>query len=90
LIRPQFEAFEAFLEHFPEWVGNVVLIQVTTPTANDSPVVARKISRLVDHINVSACSIWRLLNELTAHCREHTETWPSRRFTIIIRSSTET
>ena len=49
----QFEAYEAFLEHFPEWVGNVVLIQVTTPTANDSPVVARKISRLVDHINVS-------------------------------------
>lgn len=48
----QLEAFEAFLEHYPEWIGNVVMIQVTTPTASDSPVIARKISRLVDHINV--------------------------------------
>lgn len=47
----QLEAYEAFLERYPEWVGNVVLIQVTTPTAHDSPQVHRKISRLVDHIN---------------------------------------
>lgn len=50
-VLPKLEAFEALLSQYPEYVGNVVLIQVTTPTANDSPLVARKISRLVDHIN---------------------------------------
>lgn len=52
-VLPKLEAFESFLSFYPEWIGKVVMIQVTTPTANDSPQVARKISRLVDHINVS-------------------------------------
>lgn len=71
----QFEAYEAFLEHYPEWVGNVVLIQVTTPTANDSPVVARKISRLVDHINVSGGCVVPL--EAFAHLHIVGHVWQS-------------
>ena len=66
-VLPKLEAYEAFLSLFPEWNGKVVLIQVTTPTANDSPQVARKISRLVDHINVRRRLTDRKALVLTLH-----------------------
>lgn len=47
------EAFEAFLKHYPEWQGKVVMIQVTEPAPNESTKMSTKISRYVDHINVS-------------------------------------
>lgn len=47
------EAFEAFLKYYPEWQGKVVMIQVTEPVPNESPKMSTKISRYVDHINVS-------------------------------------
>jgi trehalose 6-phosphate synthase/phosphatase len=47
------EAFEAFLKHYPEWQGKVVMIQVTEPAPNESTKMSTKISRYVEHINVS-------------------------------------
>lgn len=51
-IHHQMEAFEAFLAHYPEWQGKVVMIQVTEPAPNESTKMSTKISRYVDHINV--------------------------------------
>ena len=59
-VLPKLQAFERFLELFPQWIGKVVLIQVTSPSPNDSPSLATKISELIDHINVchvSACPL---------------------------------
>ena len=36
---------------YPEWIGNVVLIQVTSPALSDSPKLERQVSELVAHIN---------------------------------------
>lgn len=50
-VLPKMEAFEAFLAHYPEWQGKVVMIQVTEPAPNESTKMSSKISRYVDHIN---------------------------------------
>ncbi|KAK4054618.1 hypothetical protein OIO90_003430 [Microbotryomycetes sp. JL221] len=50
-VLPKLRAFERFLHDYPEWVGKVALIQVTSPSPGDSPVLATKVSELVDHIN---------------------------------------
>ncbi|KAF7325671.1 Trehalose-6-phosphate phosphatase [Mycena kentingensis (nom. inval.)] len=44
-------AFKKFLQTYPEWVGNVVFIQVTSPALTDSPKLERQISELVANIN---------------------------------------
>ena len=52
-VLPKLQAFERFLELYPQWRGKVVLIQVTSPSPNDSHTLATKVSEMVDHINVS-------------------------------------
>ena len=44
-------AFEKLLQDYPEWVGNVVMIQVTSPALTDSPKLERMVSEIVAHIN---------------------------------------
>ncbi|KAF7318830.1 Trehalose-6-phosphate phosphatase [Mycena chlorophos] len=44
-------AFQKFLQTYPEWVGNVVFIQVTSPALTDSPKLERQVSELVANIN---------------------------------------
>jgi trehalose 6-phosphate synthase/phosphatase len=39
------------LQEYPQWVGKVVLIQVTSPALTDSPKLERQVSELVAHIN---------------------------------------
>ncbi|KAH7928571.1 trehalose 6-phosphate phosphatase [Leucogyrophana mollusca] len=50
-VLQKLRAFEKLLQDYPEWVGNVVLIQVTSPALSDSPKLERQISELVAHIN---------------------------------------
>ena len=47
----QLSAFEKLLQDYPQWRGNVVLIQVTSPALNESPKLERQVSELVAHIN---------------------------------------
>jgi trehalose 6-phosphate synthase/phosphatase len=47
----QLRAFEKLLHDYPEWQGQVVLIQVTSPALTDSPKLERQVSELVAHIN---------------------------------------
>lgn len=49
--RGQLRAFEKLLQDYPQWIGNVVLIQVTSPALSDSPKLERQVSELVAHIN---------------------------------------
>ncbi|KAF8878174.1 hypothetical protein CPB84DRAFT_1817530 [Gymnopilus junonius] len=44
-------AFEKLLQDYPQWIGNVVMIQVTSPALTDSPKLERMVSELVAHIN---------------------------------------
>jgi trehalose 6-phosphate synthase/phosphatase len=50
-VSCQLRAFEKLLQDYPEWVGNVVMIQVTSPALTDSPKLERVVSELVAHIN---------------------------------------
>jgi trehalose 6-phosphate synthase/phosphatase len=56
-VAQKLEAYEIFLERYPEWVGKVVLIQVTSPTSIEEEKedaghkIAAKISDLVTNIN---------------------------------------
>ncbi|EJC97623.1 trehalose-6-phosphate phosphatase [Fomitiporia mediterranea MF3/22] len=50
-VVQKLRAFERLLQDYPEWVGNVVLIQVTSPALTDSPKLERQVSELVAHIN---------------------------------------
>ncbi|ORY33808.1 hypothetical protein BCR39DRAFT_503877 [Naematelia encephala] len=50
-VYNKLQAFEKFLEVFPEWRGKVVLIQVTTPALSESPKLERMTAELVSHIN---------------------------------------
>jgi trehalose 6-phosphate synthase/phosphatase len=52
-IIPKLQAFERLLEDYPQWMGNTVLILVTSPSPTDSSQLATRVSELVDHINVS-------------------------------------
>jgi trehalose 6-phosphate synthase/phosphatase len=47
----QLQAFEKFLQTYPEWRGKVVLIQVTTPALSESPNFERQVANLVSQIN---------------------------------------
>ncbi|KAF7986361.1 hypothetical protein HWV62_35372 [Athelia sp. TMB] len=50
-VLQKLRAFEKLLSDYPQWVGNVVLIQVTSPALSDSPKLERQVSELVAHIN---------------------------------------
>ncbi|GAA97381.1 glycosyltransferase family 20 protein [Mixia osmundae IAM 14324] len=56
-VIPKLRAYERFLHDYPDWIGQVVMIQVTSPAANDSPLIAQKVSQLVDHINATYGSL---------------------------------
>lgn len=50
-VVQKLQAFEMFLETYPEWKERVVLIQVTSPAFSSSTKVEKKVSELVSHIN---------------------------------------
>ncbi|KAI0703424.1 glycosyltransferase family 20 protein [Cytidiella melzeri] len=50
-VVQKLRAFEKLLQDYPQWQGNVVLIQVTSPALSDSPKLERQVSELVAHIN---------------------------------------
>ena len=50
-IVQKLRAFEKLLHDYPEWIGKVVLIQVTSPALSDSPKLERQVSELVSQIN---------------------------------------
>lgn len=50
-VLQKLRAFEKLLQDYPEWIGNVVMIQVTSPALTDSPKLERMVSELVSHIN---------------------------------------
>ncbi|KAF9479323.1 trehalose-6-phosphate phosphatase [Pholiota conissans] len=50
-VLQKLRAFEKLLQDYPQWVGNVVMIQVTSPALTDSPKLERMVSELVAHIN---------------------------------------
>ncbi|KAI8323534.1 family 20 glycosyltransferase, partial [Martensiomyces pterosporus] len=50
-IKQKLEAFEKFLESFPQWQDKVVLIQLTQPGQTRQPKLESKISELVTSIN---------------------------------------
>ncbi|KAG5636047.1 hypothetical protein H0H81_009271 [Sphagnurus paluster] len=50
-VLQKLRAFEKLLQDYPQWIGNVVMIQVTSPALTDSPKLERIVSELVAHIN---------------------------------------
>ncbi|KAI7832183.1 glycosyltransferase family 20-domain-containing protein [Gamsiella multidivaricata] len=50
-VQQKLQAFEKFLNDYPEMQGEVVLIQVTSPPLVESPKLEAKIAELVAHIN---------------------------------------
>lgn len=50
-VVQKLRAFEKLLADYPQWRGNVVLIQVTSPALSDSPKLERVVSELVAGIN---------------------------------------
>ncbi|KAI9281131.1 glycosyltransferase family 20-domain-containing protein [Sporodiniella umbellata] len=56
-VLQKLEAFELFLENFPEWRDKVVLLQVTAPGVLHTPELESKINELVSRINSKYGSI---------------------------------
>lgn len=50
-VQQKLQAFEMFLEMFPEWRDKVVLIQISSPGFSHDPRVEKKVSSLVTLIN---------------------------------------
>ncbi|CAH2351452.1 trehalose-phosphatase [[Candida] railenensis] len=50
-VVQKLQAFEMFLQMYPEWRSKVVLIQVSSPGYSHSAKVAKKVSEMVNHIN---------------------------------------
>ncbi|KAH9956645.1 glycosyltransferase family 20 protein [Russula dissimulans] len=50
-VVQKLRAFAKLLRDYPEWIGRVVLIQVTSPALSDSPKLERQVSELVSSIN---------------------------------------
>lgn len=50
-VYNKLQAFEKFLQVYPEWRNKVVLIQVTTPALSESPKLEREVAEMVSHIN---------------------------------------
>ncbi|KAI5302422.1 succinate semialdehyde dehydrogenase NADP+ linked, partial [Ascosphaera pollenicola] len=49
-VTQKLQAFETFLTQYPEWIGKVVLIQVTSPTSNDEEKEEAKLSTQISHL----------------------------------------
>ena len=56
-VYNKLQAFEKFLQVYPEWRGKVVLIQVTTPALAEHPRLERMTAELVSHINATYGSL---------------------------------
>lgn len=56
-VYNKLQAFDKFLQVYPEWRNKVVLIQVTTPALSESPKLEREVAELVSHINGSYGSL---------------------------------
>ncbi|KAG0338719.1 threalose-6-phosphate phosphatase [Podila humilis] len=50
-VQQKLQAFEKFLTNYPEMQGQVVLIQVTSPSLVDNPKLEAKIAEMVANIN---------------------------------------
>ncbi|KAG0200935.1 threalose-6-phosphate phosphatase [Mortierella sp. NVP41] len=50
-VQQKLQAFETFLNDYPEMQGQVVMIQVTSPPLVENPKLEAKIAELVAHIN---------------------------------------
>lgn len=50
-ILQKLEAYEKFLDDYPEWRGKVVLIQVSSPGVLDSSSLESKVAEIVGRIN---------------------------------------
>ncbi|ODV80338.1 glycosyltransferase family 20 protein [Suhomyces tanzawaensis NRRL Y-17324] len=50
-VVQKLQAFEMFLQMYPEWRDKVVLIQVSSPSYTQFAKVEKKVSELVNHIN---------------------------------------
>ncbi|RPA99474.1 hypothetical protein L873DRAFT_1683810 [Choiromyces venosus 120613-1] len=51
-VVQKLRAFEMFLERYPEFIGQVVLIQVTSPSSlSQSSTIEHQVAELVSHIN---------------------------------------
>ncbi|KAK6456299.1 threalose-6-phosphate phosphatase [Scheffersomyces xylosifermentans] len=50
-VVQKLQAFEMFLQMYPEWRDKVVLIQVSSPGYSHSANVEKKVTELVNHIN---------------------------------------
>ncbi|KAF9261690.1 trehalose-6-phosphate phosphatase [Marasmius fiardii PR-910] len=50
-VLQKLRAFEKLLHDYPEWIGKVVMIQVTSPALTDSPKLERQVTEMVAHIN---------------------------------------
>lgn len=56
-VLQKLQAFEMFLQMYPEWRDKVLLIQVSTPGYSHSPKLEKKITELINHINSEYGSI---------------------------------
>lgn len=50
-VLQKLRVFEIFLEQYPEWRGQVVLIQVTSEAQHHAPKLEKKVADLVSYIN---------------------------------------
>jgi len=50
-VLQKLRVFELFLEEYPEWEGQVVLIQVTSEAQHHAPKLEKKVGDLISHIN---------------------------------------
>lgn len=50
-VAQKLYAYEMFLNLYPEWVGKVVLIQVTSPAYSNTAKTEKKIAEMISHIN---------------------------------------
>ncbi len=56
-VVQKLRAFEKLLQDYPQWIGKVVLIQVTSPALSDSPKLKKQASEIVANINVGYGSL---------------------------------
>ncbi|KAI0298635.1 trehalose 6-phosphate phosphatase [Multifurca ochricompacta] len=54
-VVQKLRAFAKLLHEYPEWIGRVVLIQVTSPALSDSPKLERQVSELFGSLDFVLC-----------------------------------
>lgn len=50
-VIQKLRVFEMFLDHYPEWRGKVVLIQVTSEAQHHAPKLEKKVADMITYIN---------------------------------------